>query len=371
MRAILAAVLAALFLSVIPAVALGEDGRPPTEDPDLAALMQATREFRTELVSLREACTQLGRTTPADASGSAKDCKARYAELRQQYQALKEQAMELARRLHEWRGRAKDEADKFKMEAEKEELQRRDQSAVAGKSLPEKLRWLVNHMLQDRIDLELFQQRAREARAQAEQLGGDQREEALRIALQWEQKAADYGEGLKRHEAERQALLAAIARANQPSKDKQERSQPTTGVEKLLAKLRALDQHIQSDRAALERARAEGNEDQIASLEQGLVRQEKQRQELAGQISFAKDKLRDEIRGLDGRITYKRGEQAKHDALAKAYRAAAEQVTGAAREEFLAKALKEDAQSKDWASLAEQYEAQRKRLVSVLELVFR
>jgi chromosome segregation ATPase len=374
MRSLLAIVLAAMLLLAVPAGALAEDGRDgPLATPELAALKQAIEGFRAELAELREACGKLGRKN-VEAGESAAECKARYAELRAYYKDLKAQALELAHAVREWNVRAKDEVEKFAKEVEKEEAQKREQSSLANKSLQEKLRWLEDHMLQDRIDMDLYQQRAKEARAEAERLADAAREEALAVAEKWDRKAADYASDLVKHEAERQRLVAAIAAASKP-KPVVAKESPKPAVksvyplDKLVSKIRALDEYLTQLRTDLVRARVAGDEYKVAKLEKIVAQYEAERAELLRQVPLAKDKLRAEIRSLDEKIAYKRGEQAKAQELANAMRAAAAQVTGDAREEFLAKAAKYEAQAREWAAYAEKYEAERSRLLPLLEIV--
>src|SRR2546428_11402373 len=104
-------------------------------------------------------------------------------------------------------------------------------------------------MLQLEVDLDLVQQRAKDARAQGEQLTGDAREEALAIAEKWEHQAADYAHELKKAEAQRQSLLAAIANANKPKAEP--RKTFVGDAEKLAKQLKSLDDTIAYKRSKI------------------------------------------------------------------------------------------------------------------------
>lgn len=365
-------VLSMVLVASFPGVARAEDGGASVADPDLQALKLAVEEFRVGLAALRETCAKRGDKT-ADAVTKPEECRAQYAKLRETSKALKHEALKLAHRLHEWTARAKEEGAKLAKENEKEEGQKREHASVDGKSLEEKLRWFENRMLQDRVDVELFQQRAREIRQQAELLTGEKREEALRWAEKWELKAADHAEKLKKHAAERLAILAGKDTIKDMVKKEsnEDAAQHPTSVEKLQTKLRALDERMAQYRAELARVRAEGNPEMVAKLEATLVQLELERVELLRQASTAKDKLRQEVSAVDETLAFKRGEQTKSEALANSMRAAAERATGLARDEFLAKAAQHDSAARDWAAYVVKYELEKKRLLTAMDLVLR
>lgn len=370
-------VLSMVLVASFPGGARAEDGGAAVADPDLQALKLAVEEFRVGLAALRETCGKQADKS-ADAATKPEECRAQYAKLRETSKALKHEALKLAHRLHEWTARAKEEGAKLAKDHEKEEGQKREHASMDGKSLEEKLRWFENRMLQDRVDVELFQQRAREIRQQAELLTGEKREEALRWAEKWEQKAADHAEKLKSNEAERQAhLTSGKDRLTDTVKDmvkkesRDEAAQHPTSVEKVQAMLRALDERMAQYRAELARVRAEGNLEMVAKLEKTLVQLELERVELLRQASTAKDKLRQELSAVDETLAFKRGEQTKSEALANSMRAAAERATGLARDEFLAKAAKYDSAARDWAAYVVKYELEKKRLLTAMDLVLR
>ncbi len=369
MRAVLTSLAGVIFLFGLGAGASAESGGGAA-DPELTALRVAIADFKNSLVGLREACAH------ARERAVAEECRVRYAELRREYRVLKDEAMALARRASEWRARSRDEAARFANEQAKEDAQQQELAGLKGKSLQAQLRWVENHMLELRVDMDLFQQRAKEARAAAEHLSGQAHDEAVAIAERWERKAAAYADELKRGESQRQSLLAAVQSAKSaPKEAKQDAPKGAPGYDKLAFKLKALEEHLAQDRADLEAARGAGDTEKVALLEKGLVEHEAERAELLRQLAsakeYAKDKLTSELKSLDDVIAYKRGEQAKADAMAKAMRAAADQVSGPARDEFLAKAAKYDAAAKEWAALAEKYEAERKQLHTMLDLTLR
>jgi hypothetical protein len=361
-----------VLVGSFPTVARAEDGGAVMGDPDLQALKQAIEEFRVGLAGLRETCSKQADKS-SDVAVNKEECRAQYAKLRETSKVVKKQALEVVRRLQQWTARAKEESAKLAKEDEKEEGQKREHASMDGKSLEEKLRWFDNRVLQERADIELFQQRAREMRQQAELLTGEKREEALRWAEKWERKAADHAEQMKNHAAERLAIVAGKNRPTDTVKKEstEEAAQHPTSVEKIQAKLRALDERMAQYRAELARVRAEGNLEMVAKLEKTLVQLELERVELLRQASAAKDKLRQELSAVDETLAYKRGEQTKSEELAKSMHAAAERATGLARDEFLAKAAKYDSAARDWAAYVVKYELEKKRLLTAMDLVLR
>ena len=214
MRPILAGILASLmFFALAGAASANDGGTGNLQDPDLIALKQAVDDFRTKLATLADSCA-LSKDA-ADAT-VAKTCKEQYAALRAEFKTLKQAALVLVRNQHQWAERAKQEADQLKKETDKSETAKHDESALDSKTAADKLKWIDDRQLQDKVDLDAAKQHAQDARDVAAGLSGEKQDEALAVASKWDEKAAQYAEDIKRLTA----LRAQVVASQQPKAEK-------------------------------------------------------------------------------------------------------------------------------------------------------
>ena len=210
MRSLLAGILASLLFFALAGAAAAHEGATTgtgtLADPDLVALKQAVDEFRTQLAAIADACAL---TRDADAA-AVTDCASRYAALRAEFKKLKQAALVLVRQQHEWAERSKHESDQLKKETEKLDSAKREEDSTRSRSLPDKIKWVDDRLLQDKADLEAAQQHATDVREAAAGLSGDKLEDANAVAAKWDERAAGYAAEIKRLTALRRQLVAAL-----------------------------------------------------------------------------------------------------------------------------------------------------------------
>lgn len=223
-------------------------------------------------------------------------------------------------------------------------------------------------------------------------------ERAAKEREETERKDAEQAEKAKRDEAARQAEKVKAEKAKQQEQQKKsEVSKQKSSYERELAELRTklqaeLNDWAKGERAANEyrllattkageeRAKYEQkavSEKQHAAehqamalkLQAKIAEYEKALSSVPKSTELAKkaQKLRDQIRSLEGTIAYKRG--LEQDALDRAseYRAIAAEKAGTEREKYLYKAAEMDRQADEWARYAADYEEQLARAQAELD----
>src|SRR5439155_7477063 len=101
-------------------------------------------------------------------------------------------------------------------ETDKSETAKHDESALDSKTAADKLKWIDDRLLQDKVDLDAAKQHAQDARDVAAGLSGEKQDEALAVASKWDEKAAQYAEDIKRLTA----LRAQVVASQQPKAEK-------------------------------------------------------------------------------------------------------------------------------------------------------
>ena len=207
MRPILAGILASvLFFALAGAASANDGGTGNLQDPDLVALRQAVDDFRTKLATLADNCALSKETAEATA---AKACHEQYAALRAEFKQLRQAALVLVRNQHRWAERSKQEADQLKKEADKVDAAKRDEGTLDSKAAADKLKWIDDRLLQDKVDMAAAKQHAQDARDAAARLSGGRQEDALAVAAKWDERAAQYADDIARLTTLRAQVVAS------------------------------------------------------------------------------------------------------------------------------------------------------------------
>ena len=263
MRSVLACVLASLlFFALAGAASANDDATTGTgnlQDPDLSALKQAVDEFRTKLATVAETCAL---TREGGDAAAAKDCAAQYKALRAELKKVQQAALALVRNNREWAKRSKQETEQLKQETEKVDAAKHDEAAMRSKSLPERIKWIDERLLQDSAGADAARKHAQDARDTAAGLAGDRLADANEVGAKWDETAARYVAEIKRLTALRAQLVAAqnapkacashtSTCVKEPKACASNTSSCATTREKLTQQLKSLDETIAYKRAKL------------------------------------------------------------------------------------------------------------------------
>ncbi len=352
-RLALVPILALALVVSVGSAARAESDEEQAADPGTELFRQALSDYRTAMAELRELCT-----TADDDSGVAtarrRAPKAMSACMRGMKE-LRSFLVEVRKTAHEVRQRhAEDkEARRLAKEAAKEAERQAEERAE-----------------EERKDAE---------RRSAEKAEKAKRDEAARLA-----QKAKQAEKSKQQEHERSSDLlkqksSSLERelAELRKRLASERADQAKGELELLELRKVTDTKTGEERAKYEQkiaaARQHAAEHQamamkiaakVAELEKAVAALPKQ---VSPDLARKAQKLREQIRSLDGTIAYKRGlEQAAVD-KANEYRGVAAEKLGAEREKYLYKASEMDRQADEWARYVREYEEQRDRVQAELD----
>lgn len=342
-RLALVPILAFALVVSVGDVARAETDEEQVADPGTELFRQALSEYRTALAELRELCaagdedagvSTARRRAPKTMSAcerGMKELRSFLVEVRKTAHLVREQhALDKeARRVAKEEERAAKEREDAET-AEKAEKAKRDDAARQA----EKVKQAERSKKRD-------QQKTSDA---SKQKASYERELAeLRTKLQAELN--DWAKGERA--ANEYRLLAATKAGEERAKYEQ--------------KAVSEKQHAAEHQATALKLQAK-----IAEYERGLSSLPKST-ELAKDLARKAQKLRDQIRSLEGTIAYKRG--LEQDALDRAgeYRAIAAEKAGAEREKYLYKAAEMDRQADEWARYAADYEEQLARAQAELD----
>ena len=133
----------------------------------------------------------------------------KYAALRAEFKQLRQAALVLVRNQHRWAERSKQEADQLKKEADKVDAAKRDEGTLDSKAAADKLKWIDDRLLQDKVDMAAAKQHAQDARDAAARLSGGRQEDALAVAAKWDERAAQYADDIARLTTLRAQVVAS------------------------------------------------------------------------------------------------------------------------------------------------------------------
>lgn len=360
-RLALVPIFALAFVLSVGGVARAENEEEQTADPGSELFRQALSDYRTALAELRELCTAgdddagvstARRRAPKEMTAcqrGMKELKSFLVEVRKtahwvsQKHAEDKEARRVAKEV------AKEEERQAKERDERDAEERKDSERKAAEDSSR----AAEKAKRDEA--------ARQAeKAKQAQKSAEKSKEQQKVSDTSKQRSS-YERELAEMRKKLQAELNDWAQGERAANELQLLAATKTGEERAKHEQKAV---TEKKHAAEHQAMAQKLLAKIAEYEKSLTALPKQ---VAQDLAKKAQKLRDQIRSLEGTAAYKRG--LEQDAIDRAneYRAIANEKDGAEREKYLYKAAEMDRQADEWARYASDYEEQRDRAQAELD----